>query len=369
MSPEPNSRTRRADPDGGGSGAQGTDWTRSDPEPVAPGVHRIALPLPTDGLRAVNVYVIEDDDGLVMVDGGWALPESREILLAALVSIGRDVREIRRVLATHIHRDHYTQAVALRTEFGASVALGVGEGPSLEALLKDRPGILERRAQLLRRHGARGLSEGMLLEGRSSRVAPPVFEAPDEWLRSGPVRLSRRTMVAVETPGHTRGHLVFHDPDAGLLFSGDHVLPHITPSIGFEPQRPELPLRDYLASLERVLSLPDAVLLPAHGPAGGTSHARVHALLDHHGRRLSDTHDAVIAGCSTAAEVAAVVRWTGRGRAFSDLESFDQILAVLETAAHLDVLVLQGLLATRVEHVDDPAAPGGSELQRYLTAT
>ena len=46
--------------------------------------------------------------------------------------------------------------------------------------------------------------------------------------------MGARVLEAVATPGHTKGHLVFHDLDAGLLFSGDHVLPTISPSIGFE---------------------------------------------------------------------------------------------------------------------------------------
>ena len=45
-----------------------------------PGVHRMPLPLPMDGLRAVNVYVIETSNGLVLVDGGWAIPPSRDAL-------------------------------------------------------------------------------------------------------------------------------------------------------------------------------------------------------------------------------------------------------------------------------------------------
>ena len=53
------------------------EWTRPGVFEVAPGVHRIPLPLPNDGLRAVNVYVLPDDDGLVVIDSGWAIPEAR----------------------------------------------------------------------------------------------------------------------------------------------------------------------------------------------------------------------------------------------------------------------------------------------------
>jgi glyoxylase-like metal-dependent hydrolase (beta-lactamase superfamily II) len=135
---------------------------------------------------------------------------------------------------------------------------------------------------------------------------------------------------------------VFHAAERGLLFAGDHVLPRITPSIGFEPDRPPFPLRDYLGSLERVLALPDATLLPAHGPAGGSSHGRARELLAHHEQRLADTRAALDAGAGLAPDVARILRWTSRGRSFEELHLFDQMLAVLETAAHLDVLVLRG---------------------------
>ena len=53
------------------------EWAEPGVYPVAPGVHRVPLPLPTDGLRAVNVYVITDDSGLVLIDSGWAPSAAR----------------------------------------------------------------------------------------------------------------------------------------------------------------------------------------------------------------------------------------------------------------------------------------------------
>src|SRR5690606_322619 len=93
-------------------------WTEPGAYEVAPGVHRIPLPLPMDGLRAVNVYVIASDEGLTLVDGGWAIEEARSLLESSLASIGFTVRDIRRFLVTHVHRDHYTQAAVIGKEFG-----------------------------------------------------------------------------------------------------------------------------------------------------------------------------------------------------------------------------------------------------------
>jgi glyoxylase-like metal-dependent hydrolase (beta-lactamase superfamily II) len=136
--------------------------------------------------------------------------------------------------------------------------------------------------------------------------------------------------------------VVFADRDAGVLFAGDHVLPHITPSVGFEPDPPRYALRDYLASLRFVRAMPDMRLLPAHGPVGMGTHARIDALLAHHAARLAEIAAVLSAGASTAYDVAAQIGWTRRRRKFNDLDPFNQMLAVFETALHLDLLELRG---------------------------
>src|SRR4030088_2417289 len=115
------------------AGDDAPDWTEPGLFTIAPGVHRIPLPLPTDGLRAVNVYAIESGHDLVLIDAGWALEETGGGVGAALAGIDRRPAEITRCLVTHVHRDHYTMAVILRRRFGTRVALGIGDRPSLNS--------------------------------------------------------------------------------------------------------------------------------------------------------------------------------------------------------------------------------------------
>ena len=316
-------------------------WADGRVETVAPGVHRVALPLPNDGLRAVNVYLLEEDDGIVMIDGGWAIPESRKSLEDAMAAVGHDLGEITDILVTHIHRDHYTQAVDLRRLVGARVHLGADERPSLEALADARHQQHTDTVRSLRGNGAPELAD------RIERTPPPDFdaglwEAPDRWLAAGSLPLSRRTLRVVPTPGHTRGHVVYLDEAGGLLFSGDHVLPHITPSIGLEPRTAELPLCDYLDSLQRMTAFADARLLPAHGPVAPSAHARVAELQAHHHMRLEQALTALGDASRHAFAVAERLRWTRREVPFGNLDDFNQALAVGETAAHLDVLAARG---------------------------
>ena len=324
----------------------GGDWTAPGVFRCAPGVHRIPLPLPNDGLRAVNVYAVTDGDGLTLVDAGWALAESRDLLAKALGALGAGFADVRRFLVTHSHRDHYTQAVVLRREFGMTVALGRGEKPGLDIILADR-GEDSANMRRLARAGAHELVR--TIGSRPPAVDPDQWAPPDEWIDDGDEILvgegdGVRRLLAVATPGHTRGHVVFADEAADLLFSGDHVLPRITPSIALEPDPPTNPLADFLTSLELMRSRPDAAMLPAHGPTGMRVHERVDELIAHHGVRLDASLAAVREGRSTAHEVAAVLPWTRRGTALADLDPFNAMLATLETVSHLEVLVTRGVL-------------------------
>lgn len=320
----------------------GVNWTEPGAWQVAPGVRRIPLPLPMDGLRAINVYVMETDDGLVLVDGGWAIPESRSIFESSMRQAGYALSDIRRFLVTHMHRDHYTQAYVVGKEVGAKVSLGIGDKRTMDFMhdpTVERDPNLER----LEMAGAVPLAEGWRSMMPGGRPSMDDYGMPDVWLDSDLVLdLNGRTVEAVATPGHTQGHYVFADREAGLLFAGDHVLPTITPSVGFEPAWVEQPLRDFLDSLVKVRNLPDLMLLPAHGPVAPSSHARADELLEHHRVRLDQCVAAVAGGAVTAWDVAGELGWTRHERQRDELGPFDAVLAAFETLAHLDLLYLRG---------------------------
>jgi len=338
--PPPNAEPARS------SAASSSDryqWIEEGAFEVIPGVYRIPLPLPFDGLRAVNTYAIETAGGLVMIDSGWVLQETKDQLERSLARIGAGLGDIRRFLITHIHRDHYTQAIALRNVFGMKIALGEDEKPSLDVVMGRDAGFLTVRGGQLARAGAQPLIE-KLVESGMQRPGPDLdYAEPDEWITSGQkFELGTRTLEAIATPGHTHGHVVFADFGAGLLFAGDHVLPHITPSISLEAVPQELPLGDFLDSLRLVGRLPDLRLLPAHGPVSPSVHARVDQLIDHHDHRLAAMVEQLADGPRTAYEVALAVKWTSRNRDLTDLDLINQTLAVGETEAHLDLLVARG---------------------------
>ena len=179
-------------------------WAEPGAETVRPGVHRVPLPLPGDGLRAVNVYLLEDpagDGGIVMVDGGWAIPEARKALEKGMAAVGRDLGDIGHILVTHIHRDHYTHAVELRRLLGARVYLGMGERPGLEMLHRLRSDEPASSLETLRRAGGGELAERIRAMDHG-RHDPAVWQPPDRWLDAETVRFD--DALSLEPPEGAR---------------------------------------------------------------------------------------------------------------------------------------------------------------------
>lgn len=318
-------------------------WHHAVQQEVVPGVHRIPMPLPQDGLKAVNVYAVESRGGVTLVDAGWAFEHAENALAAGLDAAGLDLADVTDFLITHAHRDHYTLAVTVRRRLGSRIRVGLPERVNLEGLASRRPGTETAQVALLRLAGARELAETMARADHGVDLRD--WEFPDEFVPDGAVLdLGTRQLRAIHTPGHTVGHFVFHDEARAVLFSGDHVLPHITPSIAFEEAPPTAPLSDYLSSLRLLRTMPDALMLPGHGPVGMKVHQRVDELLEFHGRRLDDTITAVANGAATAHQVAHELTWTGRGRRFVELDDFNAMLAVIETYWHLEVLAERGVV-------------------------
>jgi glyoxylase-like metal-dependent hydrolase (beta-lactamase superfamily II) len=291
------------------------------------------------------MYVILGADGVTLVDPGWKSEPSEHALLAGLASLGAGTADVRQIVVTHAHWDHYTRAVDWQQRYGIPLLLGQGERHSIEVFDLSR-GPYPRQAALLREAGAGEIAAAIDALELEDHERDMPFGAPDRWLRDGDrVDCSGLTLLAHATPGHTRGHIVYEDIGGGLLFTGDHLLPRITPSLAFEQAPEESPLTSYLASLRAFADGPDRRMLPAHGLADASAKDRARELLDHHDRRLKVVHDHVISGARTAFDVATRMRWTRHDKTLSQLGTVHAMTAVLEVRSHLEHLAQDGALA------------------------
>jgi glyoxylase-like metal-dependent hydrolase (beta-lactamase superfamily II) len=317
-------------------------WSDPGVETVLPGVHRAPVPLPGDGLRAVSVYVIEDGDGVTLVDAGWDSPLARAAVEEGLAAAGAGVGDVRRVLVTHIHYDHVGQVTSLVRDGAGGYWMGEGERATYDHVTTDPRRSRDARLAELRGYGAGDLV-AELAGGEDRESTAVAMVPPARWAADGDVHPVTDGLVrAIATPGHTRGHLCYLHEGRRLLFAGDHVLPHITPSIGYEAETNRLALVDYLRSLARVRSLEVDLVLPAHGAPFTDLAGRVDELTAHHDERLALCAAAVGDGPATAAAVARALPWTRRATPFDALDLFNRLLATWEAIAHLELLVSRG---------------------------
>ena len=311
-------------------------------ERVAGGLWSVPVPIPDNPLRYVLVHLLELPDGVALIDTGWNTDEAWQALTAGLRTAGFGVGDVRVALITHIHPDHYGLAGRLREESGARIALH----PADAALIPARYGagttqLVAEMRRFLARCGVPGEVVAELSEA-SMGVREFVAQAEPDILLEGGVRLDLPgwNLTPLHTPGHSPGHCCFVEADRRLLFSGDHVLPRISPNISVHAQQPGNPLADFLDSLARVRALDVDEVLPAHEWRFAPLAARVDELTGHHARRLDVVAAAVRSSpASTCWEVATVLPWS---RAWGDIHGHMRRAAVGETLAHLVLLEARG---------------------------
>lgn len=311
-----------------------------------PGIWSVPIPLEGNPLRYVVVYVIEVPGGLAMIDAGWGDELSWQALTAGLSTIGAGVADVRSVLVTHVHPDHYGLAPRIRESSGASVGLHPADLHMLARNTVEADELLGEQRGWLEMAGAPQSAIDDLNATRERIHRILILSPPDVLLEPGQrVNVPGYDLMAIHTPGHTDGHLCFHDAGRGILFAGDHVLPKISPNIATLGSRVEDPLSDYIRSLRAVRDLHAPAVLPAHvGPIEVLAE-RVDDLLDHHEQRLHDIYQATRSGPASIWEVAATQDWK---RGWDGLEPFMRRSAAGEAHAHLVLLEQHGLLRSVV---------------------
>ncbi|MCX5245648.1 MBL fold metallo-hydrolase [Streptomyces sp. NBC_00201] len=317
------------------------------------GVRSVQVPIPDNPLGHTLVYVVDTDRGPVLVDTGWDDPASWDTLVEGLAAAGTAVSEVHGVVITHHHPDHHGLSGKVREASGAWIAMHAADSAIVRRTRETRPGRWF--SYMAAKLTAAGAPEEHVapLRDAAPRTTLPGFSPalPDREIVPGELLdLPGRRLRAIWTPGHTPGHVCLHLeeehparlPGSGRLFSGDHLLPRITPHIGLyeDPDDATVtdPLGDYLDSLERVGRLAAAEVLPAHQHTFTDAAARVRELLAHHEERLTGLR-ALLVEPLTAWQVAERMEWN---RPWAQIPYGSRNIAVSEAEAHLRRLVKLG---------------------------
>lgn len=312
---------------------------RSTIDEVSPGILRIQLPISFPGLGHVNCYAMEDERGIALVDPGLPGLRTWRHLKKQLASIGVPITRVHTVVVTHSHPDHFGQAGRFKKVCGAEVishqnfrtfldpesenddeetatvidptpaagsagcsghshnhdhgdSQGAEAHPDLPRPVADGPMVRQTPwggkpydLPLSRRIRYRALR---FAAGRFVATPRPTRRVSE----ADVLELGGREWVSVHTPGHTEDHLCLWDPDAGVMISGDHVLPTITPHISGLTLA-EDPLDRFFASLDRMKDFSGVrTVLPAHGLEFQDLAGRADDITRHHEERLQILREA-----------------------------------------------------------------------------
>ena len=314
------------------------------PKEVLPGLYQFKVPIPNNPLGWVLPYLLPGDDGYTLVDSGWNTPEAFAALEGELRDLNLTFADIKRLLVTHVHPDHYGLAGRIKEVCGAQVIIHQRERDFIRSRYKEPDQLLERMATFLSEHG---VPKEEVDELKSSAMAVRglvVPVEPDEVLWGGETLDfgGEYKFVVYWTPGHSPGHICFYEPTHRVILTGDHVLPSITPNVSYHPQQRGNPLGDYLASLQRLESLEVDTVLPAHQEDFTDLHGRLREIVQHHHERLDEMIAIIGDECTTGYHVASNVVWaTGT---FDTFSPFMRRAALGETLAHLEYAVQEGRL-------------------------
>ncbi|MFP5578338.1 MAG: MBL fold metallo-hydrolase [Acidimicrobiia bacterium] len=324
---------------------------------VAPDILRMQLPIQLPGLGHVNTYALCDDRGVAVVDPGLPGKASWDALSHRLRQAGYAMKDVHTVIVTHSHPDHFGGAGVLRHRVGAEVVTHRAFRTWLDPDEGDDAGPDETAASddVEEQRGASPWQRDM--PWRAGQFRPPVKSRlvyglgrtfGKRWMRApepsrrvddgNVLTFAGREWRAVHTPGHTEDHLCLWSADDGVVLTGDHVLPTITPHISGLHAGHD-PLDEFFSSLDRMSQLEGATLaLPAHGHPFTDLSGRCIEIRDHHHERLDTLRQAAMA--LGEASVVELSKHLFKERSWGPM-------AESETYAHLEHLRLAGEMVSR----------------------
>ena len=307
---------------------------------IFPGIHWIKLPITMEdaGITHVNVYLIKGTKGYLLVDSGWNTDDSFATFHNYLLKHGIGFEDIKQILVTHVHPDHYGMAGHIKQLSGAKLIMHHIEKDFIRPRYIDMNELLGLTDKQLRANGFSEQETAALRDatlGLENMIVPTM---PDITLHNGEsIKNGTFNFRAIWSPGHSSGHICLYEREKKLLLSGDHILPRITPNVSLNPQSIDNPLGRYIESLQQIRKLDVDLTLPGHDEPFKNLKERIDEIIRHHNQRNREILLTLASGEKTAHNIAQGITWGSNG-GWKDLPPFHQRMALFETLAHLEMM-------------------------------
>jgi glyoxylase-like metal-dependent hydrolase (beta-lactamase superfamily II) len=305
---------------------------------VADGVHQFKVPMKHNPLGYTYSYFLKESGTLI--DAGIPSWDAFGALEKQLSEQGTHVKDLQRVLITHMHNDHVGLIGYLRERVDVkTLAHRVAEERQQEQIRIYKE-MYRNTSEELQRMGGGSFQQFLSRFEHAFREDPEPLRL-DQLLEDGDILdLPGAKLRVIWTPGHAAEHICFHDEERRILFSGDHVLPKITSHVSLHTWEKRDPLGDYLKSLDKIKDIPVDLILPGHETNFTDLPGRIAQLKQHHEARLGEVKAALQGGKDMVFDVAATIHWDSRPWIIMDF--WTKRMAAAETYAHIVYLRNKG---------------------------
>jgi glyoxylase-like metal-dependent hydrolase (beta-lactamase superfamily II) len=314
---------------------------------ILPGIFQITLTLSGFNPSSVNIYLIRSAGGCTLVDTGWDTPVAVQSLKDQLAEIGVAFSDIKQVLITHCHIDHFGLISKFKKTYNTRIYFHRNELELMQIRFSGGDNYLPQTDQFLQVHGV-----------PESELPPPevpipisenlISPRPDVLLCGGEeITAGEYKLKVINTPGHTPGHVAYFEPEKGFIMSGDMILPTIATNAALHVQHTDDPLQKYLSSLHTLRELDIKLIMPGHEHIFTNHRERIEKLLRHHEAKAKDICRAFSDDQPKSAyNVSRILSWSPGNRAtnWNNLTGWDKRFAVLQSIAHLEKLTCAGIL-------------------------
>jgi glyoxylase-like metal-dependent hydrolase (beta-lactamase superfamily II) len=274
-------------------------------EKVIPGVWRLRLPLPWPGVPHGNVWAVAADGGIVLFDTGIGGKGGLRRFDVALAQAGFGLEDVRLLVCTHSHTDHYGLAAPIVDGAGCELWMHPAWG-HVRLMADDPQAALEQRIEIGRQSGVPMASLERFRERREEdddNGIDAIVEPDRDLLPGVEVETDLGAWQVYETPGHAPSHVVLHQPERKLMISGDHLLGRTV--LFFDHGHSPDPVGEFLRSLDEVEPLDVDLVLPGHGRTFRDPEAKIAEARRQVGELLGKVRDSLGAGERTAFEIVA----------------------------------------------------------------
>lgn len=311
---------------------------------VVPGIHQIKVPIPDNPLGFLNCYLVKGKDGWLMIDTGWFTPDAYEALKSGLKEMGLATTDIATMVVTHVHPDHFGLAGRIKASSPKTqLIMHRYDADLIRSRYIKFAGLQPKNAAILLRHGVPAAEIDAFKTASMPTLQYVITTFPDDTVYGGEILSTGLfDLEVIWTQGHSPGHICLYEPKNRILFSGDHVLPEISPNVSYTSQSGDNPLGDYICALRKVQNLPVTKVLPAHEHIFTDLRGRVEQILQHHEGRKQEILDRVAIEPRNAYFLASRLTWNIPNMKWEQFSSMLKRSAVMETLAHLEALRWEG---------------------------